>query len=138
MNAQRRQLALNYILFPFDVVKRFGGTRSGNLLIVKLSFTSTTKTHSRYFRRKEVLARYLLRTAVIAIGPKGTTLGNIEVFEYLKRVPVGDVRGFWRFEDLFNALGLDKFEINEELVGNSPGNLGRIQCVAPRSSTKAP
>lgn len=113
MNAQEAAI-LNYILFPFDAVRDVGNTRSGNLLMDSFRSLQPPKLVQDILAEKGGVSEEPTAEAIIAIGPKGTTLGNIEVFEYLKRVPVGDVRGFGDFEDLFNALGLDKFEINEE------------------------
>jgi len=113
VNAQEAAI-LNYILFPFDTVRDIGSTRSGTLLVDSYRSLQAPRLIQDILADKGGVSEEPTAEAIIAIGPKGTTLGNIEIFEYLKRVPVGDVRGFGDFEDVFIALGLDKFEINEE------------------------
>lgn len=105
---------LQYILFPFNVLRDIGPVRSGNLL--KDSFRGLTppSTMKMILEEYDGISEVPTADSIIAVGPEGTTLGNIDVYEYLKRAPIKDIKGYGDFEELFIALGLDKFEINQE------------------------
>ncbi len=105
---------LHYILFPFNVIRDVGPTRSGNLLNDSFRSTSAPSTMDMILRKYDGVSDIPTADSIIGVGPEGTTLGNIDVFEYLKRAPVKNIHGYGDFEELFVALGLDKFEINQE------------------------
>jgi len=105
---------LQYILFPFNVIRDIGPTRSGNLLKDSFRSLAPASTMKMILDEYDGISEVPTADSIIAVGPEGTTLGNIDIYEYLKRVPVTDIKGYGDFEELFIALGLDKFEINQE------------------------
>lgn len=105
---------LQYILFPFQVIRDLGPTRSGNLLNDSFRALMPPSTMKMILEKYEGISEVPSADAIVSVGPEGTTLGNIDVFEYLKRAPVNGVKGFGDFEALFLSLGLNKFEINEQ------------------------
>ena len=105
---------LNYILFPFTFMRSLGPTRSGSLLTDSLRSQESPATILDVLREKNGVGEIPTADSIIAVGPDGSTLGNIELAEYLSRVPVGDVKGYGDFEDLFIALGLTRYELNSK------------------------
>jgi hypothetical protein len=103
---------LHYLLFPYTITRTMGSSRSGSLLID--SIRSQEPIHTIQDVLKEVgvpTEEEPVASNIIAVGPEGNTLGDIDIWEFLKRIPVGDVKGFADYLDVFVAIGLDKFEL---------------------------
>lgn len=105
---------LQYILFPFAMMRNLGPTRSGNLLNDSFRALAPPSTMQMILEKYEGISEIPTADSILAIGPEGSTLGNIDVFEYLKRAPVQNIQGYGDFEELFIGLGLNKFELNQD------------------------
>lgn len=106
---------LHYLLFPYTITRTMGSSRSGSLLLD--SIRSQGQIHTIQDVLQEVgmpTEEEPVATNIITVGPEGNTLGDIDIWEFLKRIPVGDVRGFGDFLDVFIAIGLDKFELTSK------------------------
>ena len=114
VNSAEEAPILNYILFPFNFMRSLGPTRSGSLLLDSMRSQQPMMRMAEILAEKNGVSEFPTADSIIAVGPDGSTLGNIELHEYLKRVPLKGIKGFGDFEDLFKAMGLNHYELNED------------------------
>jgi hypothetical protein len=103
----------HYILFPYSVANSLGPARSGRLLTDSLRSQMIAKSIRDILIEKDGVQVVPTADTIIAIAKKDTC-ENIQIDAYLKSLPVWNVREFADFEDAMVALGLNKYELNEE------------------------
>ena len=102
----------NYILFPYSAADSLGPTRSGRLLKDMLRSQMIAKSIRDVLFEKDGVQLVPTANTIIAIGKKEDTCENIQIDEYLKTLPLWNIREFADFEDAMVSLGLNKYELN--------------------------
>ena len=116
----------HHILFPYNVAKYIGPTRSGKIVTDMVRSQAEPKPMHRIIADNKNHGIVLTPTTGNIIALKEECCENIEIHHYLKQLPLWNIKGFDDFEDVFNSFGINKFELTiqqlnvvKELIKNS-------------------